>query len=83
MPSLSPAPGLEHYFKICRKGDPEANAITEDESPVAGIADASEITGLRRNNFEMRQISNEEFEQCSTSARTRKSPARKRFLWPS
>jgi hypothetical protein len=28
MPSLYPSPGFEHYFKACRKGDPEAKTVT-------------------------------------------------------
>jgi hypothetical protein len=46
MPSLSPNPGFEYYFKACRKGDSEAKAIAIGESPVRVLADASEITGL-------------------------------------
>jgi hypothetical protein len=53
MPSLSPDPGFEYYFKACRKGDPEAKAVTVNESAVAAIADASDITGLARDNFEL------------------------------
>jgi hypothetical protein len=65
MQSLSPAPGFEYYFKICRKGDPETKAITVNESPMAGIADASEITGLPRDMFEVHEISKEEFERLN------------------
>jgi hypothetical protein len=53
MPSLSPDPGFEYYFKACRKGDPEAKAVTVNESAVAAIADASDIPGLARDNFEV------------------------------
>jgi hypothetical protein len=51
----------EYYFKACRKGDPEAKAVTVNESPVAALAHASEITGLPRDMFEVHQISKEEF----------------------
>ena len=61
MPSLSPDPGFEYYYKACRKGDREAKAVAISESPVGVIADASEITGLPRDNFEVRQITREEF----------------------
>ncbi len=61
MPSPSPDPGFEYYFKICRKGDPEAKAVTVNESPMSGIADASEITGVPRDMFEVHEISKEEF----------------------
>jgi hypothetical protein len=56
MPSLSPYPGFEYYYKACRKGDPEAKAVTVNESPVAALADASEITGLPRDNFDVWEI---------------------------
>jgi hypothetical protein len=56
MPSLSPNPGVDYYFKAVRKGDPEAKAVTVNESPVAALADASEITGLPRDNFDVWEI---------------------------
>jgi hypothetical protein len=62
MPSLHPDPGLEYLFKACRKGDPEAKAVTVNQSAVHALADASEITGLPRDNFEVHEISTEEFE---------------------
>jgi hypothetical protein len=63
MPSLSPDTGFECYYKACRKGDPEAKAVTVDESPVATLAHASKITGLPRDNFEVHEISKEEFKR--------------------
>jgi hypothetical protein len=63
MPSLHPDPGFDYYYKTCKKGDPEAKALTVDQSPVAALADASEITGLSRDNFEVHEISKEEFER--------------------
>jgi hypothetical protein len=62
MPSLSPDSGFEYYFKACRKGDPEAKAVAVGESPMGVQADASEITGLPRNNFEIHEISKVELE---------------------
>ena len=50
-------------FKACRKGDPEAKAVTVDQSPVASPANASEITGLPQDNFELHEISKEDFER--------------------
>ena len=61
MPSLHPNPGIEYYFKTCRKGDPKTKAVTANESAVRAIADASEITGLPRDNFEVYEISKQEF----------------------
>jgi hypothetical protein len=61
MPSLHPRPETEYFFKACRKGDPEAKAVTVNQSPVAALAKASEITGLPRDNFEVYEISNAEF----------------------
>jgi hypothetical protein len=61
MPSLSPDPGFQHYYKACRKGDAEVKAVTVNESPVRANADASEITGLPRDNFEVYEISKEQF----------------------
>jgi hypothetical protein len=46
MPSLSPDPGFEYYFKACRKGDNTPKAVSVGDSTVRVIADASEITGL-------------------------------------
>jgi hypothetical protein len=63
MPSLSPDPGFDHYFKACRKGDHEAKAVTVNESVVRALADASEITGLPRDNFEVHEITKAEFEE--------------------
>jgi hypothetical protein len=37
--------------------------VTVDQSPMAALADASEITGLPRDNFEGHEISKEEFER--------------------
>ena len=62
MPSLSPDPSFEYYYKACRKGDREAKAVAVSYSPMAVLADASEITGLPRDNFEIHEISKEEFE---------------------
>jgi hypothetical protein len=45
-----------------KKGNPEAKAVTFDQSPVAALANASEITGLPRDNFEVYEIPKEEFE---------------------
>lgn len=63
MPSLYPDPGIEDYYKACRKGDREAKAVTVNQSPVAALANASEITGLPRDNFELYEISKDEFER--------------------
>ena len=64
MPSLHPRFDIEYHFKACRKGDPEAKAVKVNESPVAAIADASEITGLPRDNFEVQEISKNEFQSA-------------------
>ena len=61
--SLYPESGIEYYFKTCKKGDPEAKAVTVDPTPVAALAKASEITGLPRDNFEVHEISKEEFDR--------------------
>ena len=63
MLSLCPDPGFEYYYKACRKGDREAKAVTVSTSSVRAIAGASEITGLTRDNFEVHEISKEEFEE--------------------
>jgi len=62
MPSLYPDPGIEYYYKACRRGDPEAKAVAVGYSAPGVIADASEVTGLARDNFEVHEISKEEFE---------------------
>ncbi len=54
---------IDYYFKACRKVTPEAKAVIVNESAVRAIADTSEITGLPRDNFEVHEISKEEFEK--------------------
>jgi hypothetical protein len=62
-PSLSPDPGFEYFFKACRKGDATAKPVTVGESAVRVLADASEITGIPRDNFEVWEISKAEYEE--------------------
>jgi len=71
MPSLSPDPGFEYYFKACRKGDANAKAVTVGESAVRVLADASEIIGLPRDNFEVWEITREEFCRVSASVESK------------
>src|SRR5260221_4919771 len=52
-----PKSRLDCYYKACRKGDREAKAVALSYSPVGVLADASEITGLPRDNFEVHEIS--------------------------
>jgi hypothetical protein len=40
------------------------NAVSLNTSPVAALADASEVTGLLRDNFDVYEISKEEFQSC-------------------
>lgn len=54
MPSLHPAPIFDYYYKACRKGDPEAKAVAVSYSSAGVLVDASEITGLPKDNFEVR-----------------------------
>ena len=63
MPSLSPDPGFEYYFKACRKGDATAKAVAVGDSAVRVLADASEITGLPRDTFEVHKITKPEYEE--------------------
>jgi hypothetical protein len=42
--------------------DREVKAFAVGYSPMGVLADASEITGLPRDNFEIHEISKEEFE---------------------
>jgi hypothetical protein len=62
MPSLHPDPGFDYYYKACKKGDPLGKAVTVNESAVRAIADASDVTGLPRDMFDVYQISKTEFE---------------------
>jgi hypothetical protein len=63
MSTFTPAPEFDYYYKACRKGDSGAKAVAVNQSPVAALAAASEITGLPRDNFEVHEISKEEFER--------------------
>jgi hypothetical protein len=62
MSTFTPAPEFDYYYKAWRKGDREAKALAVNQSPVAALAAASEITGLPRDNFEVHEISKAEFE---------------------
>ena len=62
MSAFHPSPDFDHYYKACRKGDPGATAVAVNQSSVAALAAASEMTGLPRDNFEVHQISKAEFE---------------------
>ena len=62
MSTFTPSPEFGCYYKACRKGDSEAKAVAVNQSPVAALAAASEITGLPRDNFEVHEISKAEFE---------------------
>jgi hypothetical protein len=62
MNTFTPSPGFDCYYKACQKGDSEAKAVAVNQSPIAAIAAASEITGLHRDNFEVHEISKVEFE---------------------
>jgi hypothetical protein len=58
----------DYYYKACRKGDVEAKAVTVNQSAVRALADASEITGLPRDNFEVHETSREEYKDFRHSA---------------
>ena len=60
--TFTPFPEFDHYYKACRKGDLEAKAVTVSQSAVRVLADASEVTGLLSDNFEVHEISKAEFE---------------------
>jgi hypothetical protein len=71
MSTLTPSYQLDCYFKACRKGDPDAKSVTVNQSPVAALAAASEITGLPRDNFEVHEISKAEFEDLHSPSKSR------------
>jgi hypothetical protein len=62
MSTFPPTPEFDFYCKACRKRDPEVKAVAVSYSAVRVLADASEITGLSRDNFEVHEISKAEFE---------------------
>jgi hypothetical protein len=62
MSTFTPSPEFDYYYKACRKGDRDAKPVAVNQSPVAALAVASEITGLTRDNFEVHEISKAEFE---------------------
>jgi hypothetical protein len=53
-------PAFEDYYKACLKDDREAKAVAVSTSAVRAIADASEVTGLPRDSFEVHEISKAE-----------------------
>jgi hypothetical protein len=62
MSTFTPSPQFDYYYKACRKGDLEAKAVAVSYSPVGVLADASEVTGLPRDNFEVHEISKADLE---------------------
>jgi hypothetical protein len=62
MNTFTPPPQFDYYYKACRKGDLEAKSVAVNQSPVAVLATASEITGLPRDNFEVLEIAKTEFD---------------------
>ena len=62
MSTFTPSPEFGCYYKACRKGDSAPKALAVNQSPVAALAAASEITGLPRDNFEVHEISKAEVE---------------------
>jgi hypothetical protein len=62
MNTLTPSPEFNYYYKACRKGDLKAKAVAVSQSAVRVLADASEVTGLPRDNFDVHEISKAEFE---------------------
>ena len=63
MSAFNPAPVFDYYYKACRKGDREAKAVAVSYSSAGVLADASEITGIPKDNFEVRDITREEYER--------------------
>jgi hypothetical protein len=62
MSTFTPSHAFDYYYKACRKGDLEAKAVAVSYSAPGVLADASEITGLPRDHFEVHEISKAEFE---------------------
>lgn len=67
MQSFAPSPEFNLLYKACRKGDRDAKAVAVGWSIPRVIADASEITGLPRDEFEVYEISEAEFEAFRSS----------------
>jgi hypothetical protein len=63
MSTFTPSPDFDYYFKACRKGDSTTKPVTVGESAVRVLADASEITGLPRDNFDVWEITREEYKE--------------------
>jgi hypothetical protein len=70
MSAFNPAPDFDYYYKACRKGDPKAKAVAVSYSSAGVLADASEITGLPKEQLRGARDSGEEFEEL----RPRRSP---------
>jgi hypothetical protein len=62
MPSLYPDPSFD-YYNAYKKGDPDAKAVTVNQSPVAALPKAGGITELARDIFEVHETWKEEFER--------------------
>lgn len=67
MPSFTPSPEFNLLYKACRKGERDAKPVAIGWSIPRVIADASEITGLPRDEFEVFEISQAEFEAFRSS----------------
>jgi hypothetical protein len=66
-PSFTPSPEFDLLYKACRKGDRDAKAVVVGWSIPRVIADASEMTGLPRDEFDVFEISKAEFEAFRSS----------------
>jgi hypothetical protein len=62
MGTLCPDPGFDYHYKACRKGDAAAKAVVVGYSSQRVLADASETTGLPRDNFDVWKITREDNE---------------------
>lgn len=62
-PSLHPDPGFEYYYKACKKGDSEAQAVTVDPSPVARSGERrakARTLGIRPDDWKNEFMSDQE-----------------------
>jgi hypothetical protein len=63
MSAFNPSPVFDYYYKAWRKGDREAKAVAVSYSSAGVLADASEITGLPKDVFEVWEKTKEEYER--------------------
>jgi hypothetical protein len=78
MPSLSPDPGFEYFFKACRKGDAAAKAVTVGESAIRVLGGCQPDYRITGRNAQLEMV----WESSAVEIRTGEEKLERRTLPP-